>query len=114
MCFRVAVRSVEAWLLADRETIVGFLAVELSRVPLLPESEADPKKTLIALARHSRNPEVRRAMVPQPESGRAVGPAYSSFLKEYIENHWRPGIAARSSDSLRRCLVRLRELVGRR
>src|SRR4029077_6778678 len=33
MCFRVAVRQVESWLLADRERLARFLSVNTSRVP---------------------------------------------------------------------------------
>ncbi|RLF63060.1 MAG: hypothetical protein DRN33_04790, partial [Thermoplasmata archaeon] len=33
MCFRIAVREVEAWLLADRKGIASFLGVSQSAVP---------------------------------------------------------------------------------
>ncbi len=33
MRFQVAVRAVEAWLMADRDGIASFLAVSLSRIP---------------------------------------------------------------------------------
>lgn len=54
MCFRIAVREVEAWLLADAEQAAGFLAVPLARIPAEPETLPDPKATLIALAGRSR------------------------------------------------------------
>lgn len=111
MCFRVAVRAVESWLLADREAIADFLGIELSRVPPLPEKEEDPKKTLVSLASKSRKSDIRKAIAPRPESGRRVGPGYSTFLKDFVGVHWRPEIAAQNADSLRRCLARLRELV---
>src|SRR6266851_3917621 len=38
MCFRVAVREVEAWLFADRERLARFLSVAVSRIPLAPEA----------------------------------------------------------------------------
>jgi hypothetical protein len=112
MCFRVAVRAVEAWLLADREAIASFIAVEISRIPNFPETEPDPKRTLVNLARESRSLWIRKALIPRPGSQAKVGPAYSSSMKEYVKDHWRPEIAARSSNSLKRCLARLRELVG--
>lgn len=111
MCFRIVVRKIEAWLLADRERIARFLGVPLSRVPPSPEAVDDPKQLMVELARRSRRREIREDMVPRPGSGRQVGPAYTSRLVEFVERHWRPGVAARSADSLRRCLKRLDQLV---
>lgn len=115
MCFRVAVREIEAWLLADRERIARFLGVSVSRIPNNPETTNDPKSLMVSLAGHSRKREIREDMVPRPESGRKVGPAYASRLVEFVEDEkggWRPDVAASSSDSLRRCLRCLRRLSG--
>jgi hypothetical protein len=111
MCFRVAVRKVEAWLLADREQLARFLSVTTSRIPLNPETIDDPKRTMVELARHSRQRNIREDMVPRPRSGRTVGPAYTSRLIEFVETLWRPEVAVRHSDSLRRCCEHLRVLV---
>jgi hypothetical protein len=54
--------------------------------------------------------DIREDMLPRRGSGRPIGPAYTSRMIEFVENNWRPEVAARSSDSLRRCLVRLREI----
>jgi hypothetical protein len=114
MCFRVAVREVEAWLLADRERLARFLSVSLGGVPPEPEAIADPKRVMVDLARRSRKREIREEMVPRPESGRPVGPAYSSHLMEFVADTtagWRPDAAAESSESLRRCIHALHALV---
>jgi hypothetical protein len=50
-------------------------------------------------------------MIPREGSGRAVGPAYTSRLIEYVETAWRPREAAQRSESLRRALVCLERLV---
>lgn len=113
MLFRIAVRTAEAWLMADAEALARFLGIEASRVPVLPEAEVNPKKTFVDLARHSPLQEIRREVVPRPGSRREVGPAYTTRLVELVENHWRPEVAAESSDSLRRCRSRLRELARR-
>lgn len=114
MCFRVAVREVESWLLADGEAIARFLRVPVKRVPHAPELIDDPKRLLVELAEHSRRREIREDMVPRPGSGRTTGPAYASRLIEFAEGYWRPRVAAKSSDSLRRCLQRLRQMVRHR
>jgi hypothetical protein len=113
MCFRIAVREVEAWLLADQERLAQFLGIPRSRVPSQPETIPDPKRALVDLARRSRRRDIVQDFVPRPASGRAVGPAYASRLIEYVTDHvvgWRPDVAARSSDSLRRCLAHLAAL----
>jgi hypothetical protein len=113
MAFRVAVRTIEAWLLADRERIAAWLDIPLQRVPGTPDEVADPKTTLINLARRSQSRRVRADLVPREGSGRRVGPLYPSRLIEFVqgERHgWRPAVAARKSDSLRRCLLHLRAL----
>lgn len=90
MCFRVAVRQVEAWLLADREQMASFLAVRCDKIPRDPESLSNAKETLVELARKSRSREIREDMVPRTGSGRLVGPAYSSRVIEFASRHWRP------------------------
>jgi hypothetical protein len=110
MCFRVAVREVESWLLADRGRLARYLRVPISRVPITPEAIEDPKRAVVELAARSHRRDIREDMVPRPGSGRPVGPAYASRLIEFVGTHWNPEVAAGSSDSLRRCLVRLKEM----
>ena len=116
MCFRVAVRKIEAWLLADHERLARFLRINKTRIPANPETETDPKQTVVNLARESRRRIITRDMVPRPGSGRSVGPAYTSRMIEFvsdINSGWRPEVAAQHSDSLHRCLTNLTALVTR-
>ena len=112
LCFRVAVRAVEAWLLADAERIAAFLGIARGRVPADPETLDHPKATMIALARASRRRDIREDMVPRDGSGRPVGPAYSSRLIEFASSSWRPKVATQHADSLRRTIDRLKRLAG--
>jgi hypothetical protein len=105
LCFRIAVRQIETWLLADNETLAHQLSVARSALPRDPEVLENPKIELVNLARRSRRRDVRTDMVPREGSGRPVGPAYSSRLIEYVETRWRPDVAARRSDSLRRAIA---------
>lgn len=113
MAFRVAVREVEAWLLADAARLAAFLGVSPSRVPPDPDVIADPKNALVELARRSPRRAVREDMVPAFGSGRAVGPAYTSRLIEFVskDDGWRPDVAADASESLRRCIAAVQRLV---
>lgn len=111
LCFRVAVRAVEAWLLADAEALAEFLFVARAKVPQQPETLSDPKAAIVNLAHASRRRHIRQDMVPRQGSSRAVGPAYASRLIEFVEHFWRPDVAAERADSLARTLQCLRRLV---
>lgn len=112
MCFRIAVRAVESWLLADRQTLAAFLGIKESHIPTNPESLKNPKETLVNLARKSRCRAIRGGMTPRPGSGRPVGPAYTSRLIEYAQLHWRPEFAMHHADSLRRLCTCITQLIG--
>lgn len=111
LCFRIAVRQVEAWLMADGESLAAYLSVARSQAPADPDALAHAKTAMVNLARLSRRPAIRKDMVPREGSGRAVGPAYTSRLIEYAEGRWRPDVAAERSDSLSRAIGCLRRLI---
>ena len=69
MLLRIAVRSIEAWLLADAAGISKWLGVASSLVPALPETVDDPKATFLGLARRSRSRALRDALLPKAGSG---------------------------------------------
>jgi|SRR3989304_658487 len=111
MCFRIAVREVEAWLLADRENIAKFLGVAVSRIPSDVETLQNPKETIVNLASESRRRDIREDMVPRRASGRPIGPAYASRLIEFAEKVWAPRRAAKQSDSLSRSIECLKNSI---
>jgi hypothetical protein len=113
MVFRVAVRAVEAWLLADIERAAAFLSIPRTRIPLDPDAVPDPKALLVDLARQSRRKAICEDIVPREGSGSRVGPGYAGQLIEFVtatEHLWRPDIAVEHSDSLRRCMESLQTL----
>jgi hypothetical protein len=112
MRFRIAVRAIEAWLMADRESIARFLAVATSKIQLRTDLDLNPKETLVNIARTSRNTSVREDIVPRQDSGSKVGPLYVARLTEFTEKHWRPDEAADHSESLRRCISALSTLTS--
>ena len=115
MRFRVVVRKVEAWLLADRERFVSFFSVPALAVPDQPDDLPDPKEALLSAVSRSRRSAIRVDMLPRPGSGRKVGAAYASRLIEFASDSsqgWRPTVAARRSPSLSRCLTRLDSLIA--
>lgn len=116
MHFRVAVHAIEAWLLADAERLADFLGVSVSKIPVNPDGEMDPKTVLLNLARRSRRKFIHQDMVPREGSGSRVGPGYTGRLIEFVirpQHPWRPEVAMERSDSLRRCVEALQTLKAR-
>lgn len=114
MRFRVAVRQIEAWLLADADHFATFFGVRRGQIPARPDELTDPKGTVVSLVSTSKKAAIRADMVPRPGSGRRVGPAYAARLIEFVtrgSNRWRVTAAASASPSLRRCVERIDELV---
>lgn len=105
--FRIAVREVEAWLLADREGIAEFLHVAVNKVPHAPEAEEDPKRTLLNLARRSRKKRLAQELVPALGSSAPIGPLYNARLSEFVNDKWNIDQAKLLAESLSRTLNRL-------
>jgi len=97
--------------MADSETLASFLGISRAIIPKDPEGLVDPKREMVNLARRSRKEAIRKDMVPRQGSGRPVGPAYASRMIEYVQNYWRPEVAARRADSLGRAIACLRRVI---
>ena len=109
-CFRVAVRSVESWLLAD-PGLAAHMEISLALLPHEPDSEPHPKQTLIRLAQRSRNRDIRLGV--GGDRGTSDAPSlYNSFLSDFVESDWDPAQAAGRSDSLRRAMEAVSRLAG--
>ena len=104
--FRVAVRDVESWLLADRDNISEFLGISASRIPVAPDTLADPKRTIVELAGRSRK-SIRDRVVPRIGSTAKQGPDYNACLDSFVQSRWDFQAARANSPSLARTLDRL-------
>lgn len=107
MLFRVAVREVEAWVLADREGFAGFAGIPVNKISAAPESLADPKQELINLVRRSRNRRLAAELVPVQGSAVSMGPLYNERLGQFVREGWSVDAAMEHSPSLARTLNRL-------
>jgi hypothetical protein len=112
LCFRVAARSLEAWLMADVDAFAKFFSVAASVVPGDVEELHDPKRSLVEICRRSRKSEIKRAMVPPKGSTWAVGPEYVTWISEYALTAWRPDQAACNAPSLARALREIDKLIS--
>lgn len=111
LVFRIAVREVEAWLLADHAAMSSLLGRAV-RLPEEPELLADPKRKLLELAQKAPR-SVRDDLVVERGATASQGLGYNARLTGVVAQHWDPHRAAQRSDSLRRALRRIGELAAR-
>lgn len=104
--FRIAVREVESWLMADIEGLSGFLKVSKTIFPKEPEIEQDPKDRLIQIARRSRTRSIREDIIPINKNAK-IGPNYNGRLIEFVSGKWSIENAKKRSISLSRALDKL-------
>jgi hypothetical protein len=112
MCFRLAVRSIEAWLLADMEAFAKTFSVTTHAIPSAVEELINPKESLVNICRGSRKSLIRSGIVPPPGSRGRVGPEYVTYIADYARTAWRPDIAATNAPSLARALREIDRLVS--
>lgn len=107
--FRICVREVEAWLLADRPVMAEFLRIKEDRLPTAPEGLDDPKAELIKLAQAAPR-KTRVGLTPIGLA--AIGPDYNDLLSSFIADSWSITRAADRAPSLRRARQRVSKLAA--
>lgn len=107
LLLRVAVREVEAWLLADAANLAAFLRIRPQVIPPDPDSLQDAKAVLVGAASQSRSQEVRRRVAPKRGSTAKQGPEYNACLGDFGRHSWDVDSASSKSSSLHRTLTRL-------
>jgi hypothetical protein len=102
MLFRVAVREVESWVLADRKGFSEFAKIPISKMPTDPESILDPKTALINLVSHYGSKDIKADIAPKANSTAKQGLLYNERLAGFVRDTWSPDEASRVSESLLR------------
>lgn len=111
LLLRIVVRSMESWALGDAEGFARYFGVSKALLPHRTDDLTHPKRTLVTLAKRSRKKWVREGVPPLSDANWHVGPDYTPALIEFAHEHWCPIRASERSDSLRRCLDRLADLL---
>ena len=107
--FRICVREIEAWLLADKVAISAFLKINLTKLHIDPESLNNPKAELIKLAQRAPR-KIKLGMTPAGSA--SIGPYYNELLSEFISNDWSLDRAEKNAPSLKRARQRVREFAS--
>lgn len=104
LIFRVAVKEVEAWLLADRQAFSQFLTISVDLIPDDLDSVSDPKQLLIELTKKSKKRYLRDAIIPAKNSTAKIGKDYNGQLIQFVNQHWQAELAKAHSRSLERAV----------
>ena len=115
LLFRIAVREVEAWLLADREGFAAFTGAPITQIPATPEALVDPKATLLHLVNRYGKREQKVGIVRRDGTNLKQGLEYNLQLGLFVKDkkQWSLERALVNANSLSRAYHRLRELDAR-
>ena len=107
LIFRIAVRSVESWILADRAGFANYFGVSLTRIPHITDEIDNPKEKLLLLIGSSRKRRFKE-MLPETGSRIKVGKDYDLHLINFIYKKWNIQSALQHSPSLKRAFNRIK------
>lgn len=99
LIFRVAVREIDAWILADKKGIAKALHISPDIILSDPEKIEDPKGFLMQISKKSKNREIREEFPPK-DSYAHQGPLYNTILTEFVNSEWNLKDAMQHSKSL--------------
>jgi hypothetical protein len=107
LLFRVVVREIETWLLADGQGFADFSGVPLNKMSAAPEKLDDPKRELLLLvSRYGKKP-IKQELLPAEGVKARVGLGYNDALSGFVRTSWSPERAAENAGSLSRTRFRL-------
>jgi hypothetical protein len=102
LIFRVAVREVESWILADRESFAQYLGLQKEQIPRETDLLDNPKETLFQIVKKCSKREIKNSILPM--KGAKIGPDYNGKLSQFIKENWKAENAQKNSESLKRII----------
>jgi hypothetical protein len=106
--FRVAVREVESWIMADRSAWAEYIEIAEDNFSPSPDTLLDPKQYLLSVVRRKGRKKYHREMLPRGSAH--IGPGYNDVMCDFIVCHWSPLRAATRSPSLDRAVRALQRI----
>lgn len=107
--FRVAVREIESWLLADHQGMQNLLVNGANNIAANPDNLPNPKEYLLQRAKRAPR-DVRNDLIRIKGALAMQGLGYNSRLCAFVREVWEPARASQRSNSLARAIQRLKEL----
>ncbi len=111
LLFRVVVREIESWVLADHQAMRALLG-DRANLPRTPDELVDPKQELLKLAQRASR-AVRGDLVAARGAIASQGFGYNTRLRRLIESEWSPERAAMRSPSLASARARIQQAFAR-
>ncbi|WP_424356547.1 hypothetical protein [Methanocella sp. MCL-LM] len=110
LVFRVAVREIESWLMADSDHFQEYFGIPYGNIPKNVDDEiSDPKIHLFdIIGRTSRKGDIKREVLPRGKA--RIGPLYNDHMEKYVYNYWDIDAARQRSRSLSRTVERIDDL----
>ncbi|WP_410209462.1 hypothetical protein [Aquirhabdus sp.] len=106
--FRVVVKEIESWLLADKEGFSGFIGSPLTMIPNNVET-LDSKRALLQLTQRYGTRSLKADILPARGSPSKVGIGYNQCLIKFVNDTWSVESAIQNSQSLARACRRIEE-----
>ena len=107
LIFRVAVKEIDAWILADKKGIAKTLNISPDIIPSEPEKIDNPKELLMQLAKKSKKREIREEFPPK-DSFAHQGPLYNILLTTFVNEEWNLDEAMKHSKSLEKAYIAIK------
>lgn len=107
--FRVAVREIESWIMADVAGFAKFLGISGDNLFENPDALPDPKAALFDVIRRKCPQSKFQRMLPQ--KGQRVGVDYNNRICGFVDKDWSIESALRHSLSFSRSIARLTKVL---
>ncbi|MBN1943796.1 MAG: hypothetical protein JW849_10935 [Phycisphaerae bacterium] len=102
LIFRVAIREIESWIIADHNAWARFIGIPASNFSVTPDELRDPKLHLLNVIKRKGRKKFHKDMLPRGTA--SIGPLYNEKMCEFIQNKWNPERAQKNSPSLKRAI----------
>lgn len=112
LIFRVCVKEVESWLLADHDGIKSLLGPRIGKLNDDPDTLDDPKRELLKLANKAPR-RIKNELIAEEGAAASQGLGYNLVLSDFIEKTWDLDAACARSSSLNRAYTALTNLRAR-
>jgi hypothetical protein len=104
LLFRVAVREIESWIVADVQNFSKFLHLREKKLRKDVDEITDPKRYIFNLVSGSI---IRQLSGVCPRGTARIGDDYNEKLSKFVKSSWNPQLAMANSSSLKKTINRL-------